>query len=431
MTRVYYRAHTENGGRDVSAAGWFDTLNVPAELPELQVSVYDQERVSPEPYLMGAMLGLSNVLYVIDREGRWLWYRVLSDELTDSSAYQVYFDQQGNDLVYMAYADDPTKDLSALRRIDLLGHSLQQLSLPYAHHAFAELPDGVVAYLAVDERAWYDPDQEDYVQVCGDKLMEVDAQGELREVFSTWDWAEPTKHDHWDESGVGKPADWTHGNALRYYEPSDSYLLSLAYLDTVLELDRESGAVLRSFGAQGEIPVEVDSLIFSLQHDPTLTDAGTLLMASGARTEETFAIEYDIDEEAGVLRERWSYGQGAGLYTLAGGQASRLSNGNTLFGTGTTGLVREVTPEGEVVWEVFTGMGASFYELVLFSDFYEGRPDRRATARRVRRHRASTWIDRPVSPRPRHHLPGEATEGPHEPRIPSCVGRGGSLSAQT
>ena len=38
-----------------------------------------------------------------------------------------------------------------------------------------------------------------------------------------------------------------------------------------------------------------------------------------------------------------------------------------------------------------------------------GVPDRRATTLRARRHRASQWIDRPLSPRPRHHPPGEAT----------------------
>ena len=39
------------------------------------------------------------------------------------------------------------------------------------------------------------------------------------------------------------------------------------------------------------------------------------------------------------------------------GQARRLKNGNTLITYGGGGVVREVTPEGEPVWELSTPLG--------------------------------------------------------------------------
>ena len=68
------------------------------------------------------------------------------------------------------------------------------------------------------------------------------------------------------------------------------------------------------------------------------------------------AVEYELDREAGTVRQVWSYD--LGIYTSSTGDADRLANGNTLItaaGTRTPGAdmrVVEVTPAGEVVWEV-------------------------------------------------------------------------------
>ena len=48
----------------------------------------------------------------------------------------------------------------------------------------------------------------------------------------------------------------------------------------------------------------------------------------------------------------------AGLTML--GQAHRLESGNVLVNYGGKGIIREITPEGEVVWELSSPLGTWF-----------------------------------------------------------------------
>ena len=62
--------------------------------------------------------------------------------------------------------------------------------------------------------------------------------------------------------------------------------------------------------------------------------------------------EYELDHDAQTLRQLWSFGQGQGIYGDELGEAWRLPGGNTLHNTGTAQRLREITPDGEVVWDV-------------------------------------------------------------------------------
>ena len=75
-------------------------------------------------------------------------------------------------------------------------------------------------------------------------------------------------------------------------------------------------------------------------------------MAGTTREEETWASEYRLHEEEGILEEIWSYGRDEGLYARALGEVHRLENGNTMINWGTEGLLREISPDGRVVWEL-------------------------------------------------------------------------------
>ena len=48
----------------------------------------------------------------------------------------------------------------------------------------------------------------------------------------------------------------------------------------------------------------------------------------------------------------WSFGEGRGIYGSHMGEVHRLPGGNTLHVYGAGGHMAEVTPEGNVVWEV-------------------------------------------------------------------------------
>ena len=114
-------------------------------------------------------------------------------------------------------------------------------------------------------------------------------------------------------------------------------------------------------GGDFEMPPEAR---FYHQHSPELQPNGHLLLfdngtgrpeAEGGQFSR--ALELELDEQAMTARAVWSYRHEPDLYCPIWGDADRLPNGNTLvvFGTRTEGEATrwvEVTPEGEVVWEV-------------------------------------------------------------------------------
>jgi hypothetical protein len=62
--------------------------------------------------------------------------------------------------------------------------------------------------------------------------------------------------------------------------------------------------------------------------------------------------EYAVDEATQTLQEVWSFGTGQGVYGDTLGEAWRLPAGNTLHNYGSEPRVREITPDGVVVWDI-------------------------------------------------------------------------------
>ncbi len=49
-----------------------------------------------------------------------------------------------------------------------------------------------------------------------------------------------------------------------------------------------------------------------------------------------------------------------------------MANGNTMVNWGFTGICREVTPEGELAWEIQAAFGAALVRMRPVTSFYEG-----------------------------------------------------------
>jgi hypothetical protein len=127
-----------------------------------------------------------------------------------------------------------------------------------------------------------------------------------------------------------------------------------------VEIDPEAGEATRWFGhLPGAWGFDPEDSAFWWQHGAHLTEAGTLLVStrSAEEGEETLVREYALDEEARLLRQVWSFGEGQGIYGEVMGEAWRLGNGNTLHNYGSGTRVREVTPEGDLVWDVTFSSG--------------------------------------------------------------------------
>jgi hypothetical protein len=199
------------------------------------------------------------------------------------------------------------------------------------HHAFTELPDGSLVWGAAGD------DSEQLMRRAPDGSVEM-----------IWDCA-PFYAQH----GM---TDWCHTNSIWYSEARDVYLLSFpTSLTFVLEIDGTTGEELRHFG---EVPggwgFDPPDAAFHYQHGVTYTDAGTLLVSSQASSRDADGVvrEYNLDEHSQTLVELWSHGLDDGIDANYAGEAHRLPSGNTLHNTGTTPRVREIAPDGQVVWDL-------------------------------------------------------------------------------
>ena len=103
---------------------------------------------------------------------------------------------------------------------------------------------------------------------------------------------------------------------------------------------------------------------WDFQHDANLTADGTLLLVSH-EPDATVAREYALTADG--LSEVWSL---SGPLSGFLGQARRLSGGNTMVNFGGKGLIREVTPSGQTVWQLEAELGSWFGNVVLLEDVF-------------------------------------------------------------
>ncbi len=363
---VHWRAVTVGVGEDEGVA---QTGGPGPGFPSISVTV-DEPGRSEEGYWFGALfefLGHTPRIGAFDRTtGALVWFYQGTDGMTSVDAQ---FVAGSNDVYFNQFNASFSVDNGNIRRVTLGGDVVGEWYTPLAHHMFAQLPDGKVAFQSLDTRTWTDPETGETDEVASDAVMELDpTDGSTVEVFNVWDWLEPTWNRHWDDLSIYPGvADWTHGNAIKYTPDTDGYLLSLGHANTLIDFGRSDGQLREMYGAEG-VPVAADSLAFDYQHDPTWTEAGTLTMfTTNLDAHASGAIEYALRD--GELHEVWSHDVHDGdLQAIALGQVTRLENGNTLVAYGAEGVMREVDPDGAVVWEAVSDQGFGNGHLV--GDFY-------------------------------------------------------------
>lgn len=315
------------------------------DLPRLPVTSYFPEAVS-DGYILGTLMGEEPSLFIADREGYLLW------EYPGQVGIQapvVVPARDGDHLLFNRFAADRAVDIAEVNRLLLGGAVTESIRTDSAHHTFLELPDGTLAYLAVDIR-----ETAEYGTVVGDRVLELRPDGTITQVFSAWDHFSVVVHDNWNSTYYPQGHDWTHANALYYDRQTDTYLVSFRNINSFVEVERATGRLLRKFGGQNS-DYRIDGEGFRYQHGVYWTEDGNLLMTSSddhGDGLETRAVEYTVDSETRALEQVWAYGAGMGIHARALGEAHRMRNGNTLINFGTAGLLREVSPDGTVLWEV-------------------------------------------------------------------------------
>ena len=328
-TEVTYRVLAESGGlRAESQPATIVTGALPTGAPGAELTP-PTAAASNLPYVAGVTTqsGWDDmVLFVVDRGGELVWYLPCDP---DRFSMVVRASQDGTRLLFndIWIAES---ERSEVHWIGLDGAIRQSWPTPGMHHPFVDLPDGSVAWGARAEGTG------------AEELRQVDADGATTTLWISDEWA----------AEVGAVSSDFNSNALWYEPSSDSLLLSSPQLNTVVEVEHGSGDTLRQFGAaNGSFAFDPPESAFVRQHGAHYTAAGTLLLTSTENmTDGTFAREYEIDDENRTLEQVWAYGDGTGAWIM--GEAHRLPNGNTLISYGSTPIVREVTPGGDIAWQL-------------------------------------------------------------------------------
>jgi hypothetical protein len=303
-----------------------DGLNEPA------LGWSDSDAIDPSmQYVVTGASDIRGWTLIFDRQARVVWARQ-TPGLNATLHTRVSYD--GADLLidhntYWATFDDGAGSQIVRMKID--GTEVAVYDTPGLHHPFTELQDGTLVWGAADG--------------LNETLQKLTPEGEQTQI---WDCAD-------FQAEAGGEHTYCQSNTLFHVEDTDTFLFSLYSDETIIEIDHETGMSLRWFGHdEGSWGFDPTESAFHWQHGGHITAEGTLLTSShvDGTSDECVVREYELDEEDQILREVWSFGVGLEREANVMGEAHRLPNGNTLHNYGSGARLLEVTPAGEVVWEV-------------------------------------------------------------------------------
>ena len=336
-------------------------------LPE---EVYEAQVTIAEPALMEPGWTLTNLFnqqldhppaaVMYDAEGHARWYHVGGPEPDDLGSVQVSMTPNGEVLI------GPTGLVEA-SRVNMAGEVVwtgpQQptTGIGQMHHHFELLPNGNYVGLLRQAEAGLE----------GDVMVEVTPNHE-----EVWRWS---PFDHLTAEG---DSDWTHANSITVDLRGDAVYYNSRNLSTLFKIRRSTGEILWRFGKEQDFAKDPAAWYAwpMLQHAPEIQPNGNILFYDNGNDVYdirpfTRVIEYAVDEGLQSVNIVWEFpGEldaapdyySTAWYSPVGGDADRLSNGNSLItvamrtAEGQPSRLVEVQPDGTVVWEALSYMNEDY-----------------------------------------------------------------------
>lgn len=321
---------------------------LPDSLPRPTVRIFHPELASNAQWLVGSVEDTPSAsryydgpfwIFIMDREGRIVWYYV-DQAFKPTMAYPRVARDSSHLYLEKRMFHSGSGYSPSVVRLTLDHRFFEAIPLPRLDDCFDVTDDGAILF-----NEWSRGETA--------RLMERRPSGEFREIWDCRAWAE--------SAGVLKSTDhYCYSNTVNWNPADDTVLMSMPYLNTAVEIDRQTGRLVSQWGdAAGSFDFSPSSWSFEFNHYPNITKDGTLLISTHAPGHEDKDVvgehrfvEFDIDRDAERLVEKWVYGAGIDEWPKYKGEAHRLENGNTLVNYGTGGMIREVTPDKETVWHV-------------------------------------------------------------------------------
>ncbi len=340
------RAREQRDGAwvDVGTAA-VDAAGAPTMLPSLSVE-HPGDSLVADAFLLTSVLVPPSTAFIVDGDGDYVWWaRTPFDDHMVLRAVPTA-DGQGVLLLSQPGEDTPDADPAALIRVSWDGRDVELLDLPGGHHDLVQRAEGHVTYLAGNTQ------QHDGQTYVGDRLVELQPDGRLEELWNVWAHRLPDP-DSTD-------ADWTHANAVDYHPDDQRYWVGMRNLDAIVEIDPVTGVPIWQLGGEGSHFRMGEGAAFSGQHQfDRLSDTRLLVFDNGPVEEgSSRAIELELDWDAMTAELVREYRTDPPIYCFGPGGVQRLDNGNDLVVWGSSGLIDEVQPDGTLVWRLTGSLGA-------------------------------------------------------------------------
>ena len=346
-TAVTVRIVSKVGTNDFKTRDYLGTTGaLPATMPRPTLVSYNAALATTDRYLFGAVEnstgGCNSTacyynalfwLYIMDRQGRILWYYADAAGNPTSSFQRIAKDGEYIWIEKRPFSNGGTR---TVLKMTLDRQYSQTVTVPGLSDCIDVTTDGALLYDANNE------------------LREMNRAGTVRTIFSCRTYF-----------GANFQC---YTNTINWNAADDTVVMSYPDQNTVIQVSRANGAVVGLYGdAAGAYTFSPNTWQFEFEHFPNITPQGTLILSSHmpgfANTEMPVAgqhafMEFTIDRANRRLVEKWIYNVGQ-EWAMYKGMAIRLPNGNTLANYGTGGVIREITPDKqtafEVKWDVPTG----------------------------------------------------------------------------
>jgi hypothetical protein len=239
------------------------------------------------------------------------------------------------------------------------GETLRTIEASHAHHDVAMDSDGAIYWLQADPR-----ETDEHGLVYGDQLIRSDTDGSQDVLWSSWETLDVEPGTQWEGRYYQDGRDWTHANGI--FLRDGNWLVSLGGQATILEIDGETGEILRTL--EGQDP-ELGDARFDMQHSPSWTPDGNLLLFvnEGPGGSSSWVAEFAVDGD--TLTEVWHTDRDGPLATDALGHTWRREDGRTLVDFGQIPVVQQLDVDGQPQWELEFAAGTWTTQVRPVDDF--------------------------------------------------------------
>src|SRR5690606_1022001 len=261
-TEVTIRIVSRQGGTDYTSRDYSGTTEaVPSGMPTPQVLAYDPELASADRWLFGSVEdsdgGCNSQacfyhttfwLYIMDRQGRIVWYYADPASNATSSFQRVARD---GEYIWIEKRPFSSAGTRGVLKMTLDWEYYEEIPVTRLSDCIDVTDDGSLLYDVT-------PDNE---------LREMSRDGQVRTI-----WSCPERF------GQGFAC---YSNTVNWNPLDDTVLLSFPYENTVIEIDRQTGDVVGQYGsAPGSYAFEPAPWNFEFQHFANITPDGTLLVSA-------------------------------------------------------------------------------------------------------------------------------------------------------